>query len=1054
MKTGRLIRRARWWLTLAGTVFVHAWSLPAQVALDAGDARFFEGKIRPLLLARCQQCHGPGESKGGLRLDSRQAALAGGDTGPAIVAGDPEQSLLVDAVRYGPTYQMPPTGKLPEAEVALLVDWVRRGAPWPQSPDAPSGATENVATTGDPRLAPHWAYKALAAPEIPAVRDDAWARGPIDRFILAGLEQAGLQPSPPAGRRELMRRVTYDLTGLPPAPDDLAAFELDPTPEAWVRVVDRLLASPHYGPRWGRHWLDVARYADSNGMDENLAHANAWRYRDYVIDSFNANLPYDQFVREQLAGDLIPSEVAEERNRRLAATGFLAIGPKMLAEDDPAKLEMDVIDEQLDTLGVALLGMTFGCARCHDHKFDPFSMADYYGLAGIFKSTKTMESLKVVARWHERPLVSPEEEAQWAVVRQQVQALRDDVQVRLDAARKALTDELRRRAADYLTAAAECLPGEPLDSSLRAEAASAPGTLLVEAEAFAVGNVRIDFEAYGSGIGVIYNQGTLPNLAEYEIELPFSGTYQVELRYAAAEARPVQLWIDGRLLRTDAAQQVTGSWQPDGQRWETVAVVGLSAGKHSVRLKRAGPFSHFDKLALVPTAAAHPSPEHLALTRQLHRAALDRWIGALGKASGEGLLAAARLATASGAAPADAIAALLALRRDEWESLLGDPAGPAAPPAEPAAVEACFDAEVLSTLDGLRSQIAAAESAAPTYPMVMAVAEGQPQNLKIHVRGSHWTQTDEAPRRFPSALAAAMDVLPADRSGRLELAEWIASADHPLTARVMANRLWRWRFGQGLVRTTDNFGRLGEPPSHPELLDWLARRLVEQGWSLKALHREMLHSAVYQQSAADTARASEADPDNRLWRRMPRRRLEAEEIRDATLAVCGQLDLTMGGSLLATKNREYVASTTSVNNTNYDSRRRSVYLPVVRSALYEVFQAFDFADPSVPNGDRAATTVAPQGLFVLNSPLVSDATAAWAAALLLAPSLDDAGRVRAMFLAAYGREPKGHELSAALALVENESSLAGPLDAATARQRAWQALARVALGTSEFMFLD
>lgn len=1067
MVTHGLIRRAGLWFLLVGPLLPCAMGQEAD--RRAEDERFFEAKIRPLLLARCGECHGPEQQKGKLRLDSRDGALQGGDTGPALVPGEPEQSLLIDAVRYGATYQMPPKGKLPDAEVALLVDWVRRGAPWPAeggegkpAANSPSTGAAANAATNDPRHAPHWAFTAPTAAPLPDVRDDAWPERPLDRFILARLEASGLQPAAPAGRRELLRRVTYDLTGLPPTADELSKFENDASPEAWARTIDRLLAAPQYGQRWGRHWLDVARYADSNGMDENLAHANAWRYRDYVIDAFNADLPYDQFVREQLAGDLLEPADETQRNRRLAATGFLTLGPKMLAEDDPEKLEMDVIDEQLDTLGVAVLGMTFGCARCHDHKFDPFSMADYYALAGVFKSTKTMDSLKVVARWHERPLATAEQEAAWGTHTQQLQRLRDEAQTRSTKAREALAGELRARAEDYLTAAVQSLPFALDDKLLAADFAAPPGALLIEAETFARGNVRIDFETYGNGIGVIYNQGPLPNTAEYDVEISTDGTYQILVRYAAAEARPAQLWIDGWLVRSDLAGEATGSWQPDAQRWQPAATAQLSAGRHTLRFLRHGPFPHFDKLAIATlnSDAAVSSPEGLALAGRLHRAALDRWIAALRNATGDEFLAALRAALPSDAPPDMATAkervrALVESRNSDWQALLGDPAGPAAAPAEPAAAESCFDGETLAALMEIRGQIAAAEAAAPTLPMAMAVAEGQPQNLRIHVRGSHWTQADEVPRRFPAALpVAAAPEMPSDRSGRLELADWLTRSDHPLTARVIANRVWRWRFGRGLAPSTDNFGRLGEAPTHPELLDWLATTLIERQWSLKSLHRELLLSATYRQSSDTRPGASAVDPENRLWWRMPRRRLAAEEIRDGTLAVCGQLDVSLGGTLLTTKNREYVASTTSVNTTRYESPRRSVYLPVVRSALYEMFQAFDFADPSVPNGDRSATTVAPQGLFALNSPLVTEATQAWATSLLSTATLDDAGRVQAMFLAAYGRPPQPAELSAALAFVENECTLAADVGPSAARQAAWQALCRVVLGASEFVFLD
>ena len=372
---------------------------------------FFESKVRPILVENCFKCHSVSEKhKGGLLADSLAALLKGGESGPALVPGKPEQSKLIEAVNYKNTdLQMPPKGKLSEAQIAALTTWVRIGAPWPTA-----SAAAIVAPGVDPekkrRMAEHWAWKPAQVSGPPAVKDEAWIRSPIDRFILAKLDANNLKPAPPADKRTLLRRATFDLTGLPPTTEDVEAFLNDRSCEAFAKVIDRLLASPQYGERWGRHWLDVARYADSNGMDENLAYANAFRYRDYVVTALNRDKPYDQFVREQLAGDLLPvAGNAEETQQRQIATGFLALGPKVLAEPDPQKMEMDIIDEQLDTVSRTFMGLTMGCCRCHDHKFDPLPTADYYSLAAILKSTRVMVNFNKVARWYERPLGTPED---------------------------------------------------------------------------------------------------------------------------------------------------------------------------------------------------------------------------------------------------------------------------------------------------------------------------------------------------------------------------------------------------------------------------------------------------------------------------------------------------------------------------------------------------------------------------------------------------------------------------------------------------------------------
>ncbi|MFM7152024.1 MAG: DUF1549 domain-containing protein, partial [Gemmataceae bacterium] len=381
---------------------------PARSATPTDETAFFEKKIRPLLLARCMSCHDDKKARGGLRLDSRQAMLRGGDSGPALVPGKPDQSLLIKAVHHSETLQMPPKNKLPQAEIAALTEWIGRGAAWPREERVVATPSRGGERAFTPEETQFWAFRPIQSPPLPRVNDTSWARAPLDAFILAGLERAGMKPHPETDRRRLIRRVTFDLTGLPPTPDEVDAFLADSSANAYERLVDRLLASPAYGEKWGRRWLDVVRYADSNGMDENLSHAHAWRYRDWVIRQFNQDRPYDAFVREQIAGDLLGRDDDPGHGDRVTATGFLVLGPKMLAEDDPVKMRMDIIDEQVDTIGQVMLGMTLGCARCHDHKFDPITMSDYYALAGVFYSTRTMENYSVVAKWNERPVATPQ----------------------------------------------------------------------------------------------------------------------------------------------------------------------------------------------------------------------------------------------------------------------------------------------------------------------------------------------------------------------------------------------------------------------------------------------------------------------------------------------------------------------------------------------------------------------------------------------------------------------------------------------------------------------
>ena len=780
-------------------------------AQDDEGARFFESKIRPILVKHCYECHGSDLQENKLRVDSLEALNRGGKAGSFIVAGKPEKSLLIAAIGYQvPDLQMPPDKKLGEREIADLTAWVKMGAPHPDRQPGGPAVVEKFDLAEGKKF---WSFQPVVDHPSPAVKDTAWAKNAIDPFILQPLEAKGLKPAPPADKLTLLRRATFDLTGLPPTPAEIAAFLQDDSPTAFAAVIDRLLESPHYGERWGRHWLDVARYADSNGLDENIAHGNAWRYRDYVIRSLNADKPYDQFLLEQLAGDLLPADNTAVRQERLIATGFLALGPKVLAEVDETKMEMDILDEQVDTVGRALLGLTFGCARCHDHKFDPIRAEDYYALAGIFKSTRTMEHFKKIARWWENPLASPAEVQRKAALD------------KLVAEQKAALDALLKKSKDELQA--KLKPGEQLPKE-----------------------------------------------------------------------------FEGQLT-----------------------------------------------------------------------------------------------------------------------------------------------AEVQTELKVRREELARLTASAPAIPTAMGVSEGQITDVPVHIRGSHLALGEVVPRGFPIVLASTdQPKLPADRSGRLELAQWLTRKDHPLTSRVMVNRIWRWHFGQGLVSTPDNFGKLGDRPSHPELLDWLALRFMEGGWSVKQMHRLLMLSQAYQMSSAHDAKGSAADPENRLYWRMPLRRLEAEEIRDALLASSGLLDRAPATSLLHVNNREFLFDHTSKDGTKYDSLKRSIYLPVIRNNLYDVFQLFDATDATVLDGNRATTVVAPQALFMLNSDLVLAASKNLAENVI-AETASPSARIESLYLRTFGRSPTPREVERAMAYVEKLGA-SGKDEA-----EAWASFGHVLMSANEFIYL-
>ena len=868
MRTAALLRKIRPQLhalfVLACLALAASAAPPAELTREQLD--FFEKRIRPVLVTRCYECHSADAKKlkGGLSLDTRDGLLKGGESGPALIPGQPDQSRLIEAVRYvNRDRQMPPKSALPADQIRDLEQWVKMGAPDPrQQPAAPVAKREIDLEAGRQ----FWAFKPVVNPPVPQVRDAAkFVRNPIDAFIVAPLQAHGLTPAAPADKRTLLRRATFDLTGLPPTPADIANFLADTSADAFARVIDRLLDSPQYGERWGRHWLDVARYADSNGLDENVAFGNAWRYRDYVINSFNRDQPYDQFILEQIAGDLLPATTPEQKHHRLTALGFLCIGPKLLAEPDKVKLEMDLIDEQIETLGRAFLGMTLGCARCHDHKFDPIPTADYYALAGIFKSTRTMDDLKTIAKWHE-PVVAT--------------------------------------AAD-----------------LAAQAA--------------------------------YNEK-------------------------------------------------------------------IAAQKNSVS-------------NLVATA------NQTLLTEK---------------------------------------------------KLTALPKNP----------ETQYPTNTLAELKTLRAAIASLEKESPELPSTMGVTESTNilATLPIHIRGSHLNLGQPIARGVPQVMTIAAKSrapFPAQQSGRLELARWLADAEHPLTARVMVNRIWRWHFGTGLVPSTDNFGALGDRPTHPELLDWLAHRFVADGWSVKAMHRLVMSSATYQQGAGGRGReaviskegvisnqslvisaattALNTQPTNLLTSpplitpsllitsppplaSFPLRRLEAEEIRDALLAVAGRLDLAMGGKTIQLKNREFVFNHTSRDLTTYDSPRRALYLPIIRNRLYDLFEQFDYPDPAVPTGSRNSTTVAPQALLMMNSELVSQCATALATQLLIRSELTDPERLHLAYTKAYGRPPTDREITRAQAFLQRFEQTATNREptAKEPRTEAWSALCQTILAANEFIYLN
>ncbi len=893
---------------------------PVQVVAQEG-IELFESKIRPALVEHCYECHSSDEEiQGGLNLDSRAGVQAGGDSGVVFDADDPQSSLLLEALRYkNRDMQMPPSGKLPESVIADFAKWIELGAPDPRTGSSQINATGMSVDEGRQ----FWSFKPVEKPTIPSPNDEkGFVRTPIDAFVLAKLQRHGLTPAPQADRQILIRRVTQDLIGLPPTPAEVEAFLSDESSDAFSRLVDRLLDSPHYGVRWGRHWLDVARYADSNGLDENIGFGNAWRYRDYVVDAFNADKPYDEFLIEQVAGDLI----AEPTQESITATCFLQLGPKVLAEPDIEKLHMDVIDEQLDTLGKAFLGMTLGCVRCHDHKFDPIKQTDYYALAAIFKGTQTFGDKRngAIKFWYEHSLATEEDKNRLEEVDKQLKELNSAASSFKSSQIAKLRVDARSKVVEYLIASTQFDLGASLDE------------------------VQIIADSLGLHARVLHH-------CRQHLEFHRDDEFFQPWHNLSSAGELDQLEDHYRRLFRDSRN-------------------ALAAAKK-----------------LDPKIKTLKDP-------QLNKAL----------------------------------------------EVLVDNAGLLAVPA----VESlAFDSETLAEYHRLLDRAREFESAAPDEPALMSVAAGEPlAKMAIRIRGDHKLLGKEVEKAFPIVMCSAKKPteFPESASGRLELAQWMASPKHPLTARVMVNRIWAWHFGRGLVSTTENFGVKGESPANAELLDCLACYFVESGWSVKAMHRLILNSSTWQVSSqhTDYSHCITVDPENRWLWKQAMRRLEAEQLRDSILAASGRLDTSFGGKTLPLRNRQFVFNHTSEDHTTYESLRRAIYLPVIRNNLYTLFEQFDYPDPTMPTGTRSETVVAPQALLLMNDPLVLDSSQALAK---MTSQLEPSQRVRRIYRRCLGRDPSSDELQRDLAFVKRNIS--------TSRD-AWELLCQSVLVSNEFMYIQ
>jgi len=954
---------------VAVVVILHAVVVvPRSFAADAAETpasanpaglEHFEKKVRPILIKQCYKCHSAeAESlQGGLYVDSREGLLEGGDSGPAVVVGSPSESLLIEAIKHE-SFEMPPEKQLPDDVIAEFELWIRSGLADPR--ERPAGATKGPRVLYSQKDAvAHWAFQSIKRPSIPSI-DDPWVQTPVDAFVLERLRGAGLQPSPLADRRTLLRRASYDLTGIPPSLEAVESFEADRSSDAFSRGIDRLLASPHYGEKWGRHWLDLARYSDTNGQrpaptPEAPFYPFAWVYRDYVVDAFNRDLPFDRFIREQLAGD----SFASESNRRpLAGLGFLRVGQVFGQNVD------DRIDDRIDATAKAFLGLTVACARCHDHKLDPIYQSDYYALHGVFASSEDVDSLYLDTSG------TPEYD-----------------------------DYMQKRERLIAEIEAECLAG--LNEFMH-------GLTLRTAEHMVAAELFRDGKLTEAD----------PALAAREVDLlPI----------------PYKAWLNAMTRWDESRPPAMLPW------FAFAALPENDFSAEAPPIAEASAAGSLDGVAIPALVARHFKNQLPQSLRDVAEIYQSIFLDVERKAGGQYPMAA--LLCAMEASPG--------LFRKEY---LHHPALP--PPLEDPELEALrqlaigFEGPFFMTPREMM-QVGAAEwrkamvrrkhevtrleadhLGAPIKAMVVHDAE-PPVDTPIYIRGDKNLPGGVVPRRFLRRLSDGEPQPFSDGSGRRELADAIASRDNPLTARVIVNRVWQWHFGVGLVSTPSDFGLNGQPPTHPELLDWLAAWFMDEGWSIKRLHRLIMNSSVYQQSSLVREECLDVDPDNALLWRMNPRRLTFEELRDSLLLAAGRLDPAIGGRPV---------------DPLADASRRSVYLTIDRYDLPTVFNTFDFASPEFSTAERDLTIVPQQALFLMNHPWVMERARDLAVRASADGRSDPAAQVGRLYEIVLQRAPRDEELQVAVDYLRRHRGD----DAALALDR----LAHALLQLNEVMFVE
>lgn len=921
-------------------------------APSAEQLEFFEKEVRPLLVQNCQDCHGGKKQEGGLRLDTHAGFLKGADDGPVFIAGNLNGSKFWQVLQYSESAtQMPPKGKLPESQIATFRKWLELGAPWPT--EAASSESASSART-------HWAFQPVVRPSIPDSTGVATNpnRTPVDSFIAAALSEKGLSLSDLADRYTFIRRLTLDLLGVPPTFEQVQEFQSDNSPDAMERLIDRTLASPLYGQRWGRHWLDIARYADSKGyvFTAEPRYPYSYTYRDYVVDAFNADTPFDRFVIEQLAADSLvgteqgKSTVNEAHDSRLAALGFLTVGRRYLNNNQ------DIIDDRIDVVSRGFLGLTVGCARCHDHKFDPIPTADYYSLYGVFSSTTEPEELPIIG--------APKSEE----------------------AHRAFLEELAKREAAI-----------------------------------------VDFE-----------KESVPKVME-EMRKIVGDSMQVIARQEACW-KEIPAAFDGK---NEPRQPLVKRWKDYLQKTGTQpnAVFGVWT-----RLAKVAKSENFAP-EVAKLIESWTNPDEAAKVNSLVRQAIIEQKPAtlvdLGKLYGRLFLKIQNDWTEQQKTNTE-LQRLPDNDAEELRRILFGESSPTQMTLDEA--RSMFGRDIQDKITGLRRKVDNLRVMSPgAPPRAMVVRDGQIHEPVVFIRGNAGRHGKKVPRQFLEIASVSERKPFTQGSGRKELAESIVDPTNPLTARVIVNRIWQHHFGTGIVATPSDFGTRGMPPSHPQLLDWLAAEASGVGerskavagpnrWSIKQMHRLVLSSATYQQASDENAMARAADPENRLLWHMPRLRLEFESLRDSMLSVAGRLDDSLGGQPF-----EGVMSPAM--------NRRTIYAFINRNDLPGIFRAFDFADTDSSAAERPQTTVPQQSLFAMNSPFIQEQSRRLAAECVSSAN-EDAARVTTLYRRVFARNPTKEERDLAVNFLRNAHA------SDTEKLSPWERLTQVLLMTNEFTFVD